>query len=266
MSEMTSVRKVLVVDDDPVIGKSFHRVLSGKGYAVITASDGEEALQKLSAEAYDVVFADIKMPGISGIEVAKRLKASQPWLPVVIVTGYGTEENERRAKDVGVSGFLRKPLTPEMIVDAAEVTLAAPKEEPAEVTEVVAAMPLVADTVEASALGTKEEVKRRSKLADVALFIVAPFIGLAYLFALPFVGLGVLAWSAVKTLMKKRETASPARQSALKRVATLVAAPFIGLAFVIALPVLGLGLLAWFGVRALISFGANVFGKGPERD
>ncbi|MBI2224600.1 MAG: response regulator, partial [Betaproteobacteria bacterium] len=60
---MDAIRKVLVVDDDPVVGKSFHRVLSGKGYAVITARNGEEALNKLRGETYDVVFTDIKMPG-----------------------------------------------------------------------------------------------------------------------------------------------------------------------------------------------------------
>ncbi len=109
---MKTQRKVLVVDDDPVIARSFDRVLSGKGYAVINARDGEEALRKLKDEKYDVVFTDIRMPGMSGIEVAERVKASQPWLPVVIVTGYGTEENQARARAAGVSGFLHKPLSP----------------------------------------------------------------------------------------------------------------------------------------------------------
>jgi CheY-like chemotaxis protein len=96
---MTTSKKLLVVDDDPVVGRSFNRVLSDKGYAVITARNGEEALRKLDEEAYDVVFTDIKMPGMSGLEVAERVKARQPWLPVVIVTGYGTEENEAKAED-----------------------------------------------------------------------------------------------------------------------------------------------------------------------
>jgi len=120
---MTPLKKVLVVDDDPVVGRSFERVLSGKGYAVITARDGEEALHKLDAEAYDVVFTDIRMPGMSGLEVAERVKASQPWLPVVIVTGYGTEENEARAEAAGVTEFLRKPLSPEAIEGSAEKVL-----------------------------------------------------------------------------------------------------------------------------------------------
>src|SRR3989337_4023568 len=100
---MSTLKRILVVDDDPVIGKSFDRVLSGKGYAVITAADGEEALRKLSTETYDVVFTDIKMPGMSGIEVAEHVKASQPWLPVVIVTGYGSAENQARAEPARAS-------------------------------------------------------------------------------------------------------------------------------------------------------------------
>ena len=63
------------------------------------------------------------MPGMTGLEVAERVKASQPWLPVVIVTGYGTDANEARAKAAGVSGFLRKPLSPEMIAGRAEKAL-----------------------------------------------------------------------------------------------------------------------------------------------
>ena len=89
---MDALRKVLVVDDDPVVGRSIGRVLTGKGYAVITAANGEEALAKLRDEKYDVVFTDIKMPGMNGLEVAERVKASQPWLPVVIVTGFGTDD------------------------------------------------------------------------------------------------------------------------------------------------------------------------------
>ncbi len=194
MDSVRVARKVLVVDDDPIIGKSFDRVLSGKGYAVITARDGEEALQKLGSESYDVVFADIKMPGMSGIEVARRLKESQPWLPVVIITGYGTEANEARAKAVGVSGFLRKPLSPEIIADAAETTLACLTEHKA--TEAQAApAPTVAEV--------PEVVKKPSRLLNVALFFSAPFIGLAYLVALPFVGLGVLVWTALRAFKKK---------------------------------------------------------------
>jgi CheY-like chemotaxis protein len=60
---MSALRKVLVVDDDPVVGKSFDRVLSQKGYIVVTAEDAAQALEKMREQEYDVVFTDIRMPG-----------------------------------------------------------------------------------------------------------------------------------------------------------------------------------------------------------
>ena len=220
---MSTLKKILVVDDDPVIGKSFDRVLSGKGYAVITAADGEEALRKLSTETYDVVFTDIRMPGMSGLEVAERVKASQPWLPVVIVTGYGSGDNEARATAAGVAGFLRKPLSPDMIEGTTERALAAPAAAPA---------------APASAAAAAE-----SRVKNVALFFAAPFIGLAYLLAFPVIGFGMLAWIAGKAAMKNDK---------LRPIALLIAAPFITLAFVTIGPIVGLGALVWIGGKALL--------------
>ena len=243
---MDAIRKVLVVDDDPVVGKSFDRVLSGKGYAVITARNGEEALNKLRTESYDVVFTDIKMPGMNGLEVAERVKASQPWLPVVIITGYGTDANEARAKAAGVSGFLRKPLSPEMIEDSAREAVLenAAAAAPAEMS-LAAHVPV---TPVPSQDATPATVATFVK--NIALFIAAPFVGLAYLIAFPFVGLGMLAWMGGRELMKYRA----ARKSAVMvgNVGLFAAAPFIGLAYVIALPFIGLAMLAWMGTRALM--------------
>ena len=230
---MSTPKKILVVDDDPVIGKSFDRVLAGRGYAVITAADGEDALRKLNAETYDLVFTDIRMPGMSGIEVAERVKASQPWLPVVIVTGYGTQYNEERAEAAGVSGFLRKPLSPEMIMGTTEMTLAATAREAAHA---------VADAIETPALAAAEE-KPASKVKNIALFLAAPFVGLAYLLAFPFIGLGMLVWVGGKAVMKNDR---------IRPIACMIAAPFITLAFVTVGPIVGLGMLAWMAGKKIL--------------
>ena len=116
---MTALRKVLVVDDDPVVGTSFKRVLSGKGYIVVSAENGYDALDKLRAEKFDAVFTDLRMPGMDGLQVAEKVREAQPWMPVVIVTGYGSAANEVRARAAGVTEFLRKPLSPDMIEDSA---------------------------------------------------------------------------------------------------------------------------------------------------
>jgi len=234
---MDALRKVLVVDDDPVVGKSFDRVLSGKGYAVITARNGEEALSKLNAEDYDVVFTDIKMPGMSGLEVAERVKASRPWLPVVIVTGYGTDDNEARAEAAGVSGFLLKPLSPEVIEGMTNKAL---HERDATAAASATAEAAVMPAVPAPAAETGG-IARFAK--NVALFFAAPFVGLAYILAFPFVGIGMLAWIGGKALMKNDTLRTPA---------ALIVGPLLGLAFVLALPYVGIALLAWIGGRALL--------------
>jgi CheY-like chemotaxis protein len=231
---MTALRKVLVVDDDPVIGKSFDRVLSGKGYAVITAKDGVEALTKLAAERYDVVYADIKMPGMSGLEVAERVKAARPWTPVVIITGHGTAESEARAKAAGVTAFLHKPLSPATIEGSAEAALAS-LAAPEELTEAPAPEAPVA--------------ARESTLKNVALFFAAPFIGLAYLMAFPFVAGAMLGWLALQAAWKYPLVRTVG--TIAKHAVMLVAVPFVGLAFIVLFPLVGLGALAWFGARSL---------------
>lgn len=239
---MSALRKVLVVDDDPVVGKSFDRVLSARGYAVITAENGQEALNKLSRENYDVVFTDIRMPGMNGLEVAERVKASQPWLPVVIVTGYGSEANEARAEAAGVSGFLHKPLSPAMIELSARKALlerdtATAQKKATEAIAVGAALPPVV-------------AGKESALKNIALFIAAPFVGLAYILAFPFVGLGMIAWMGAKAVAR-RDLPKKIGWIA-KSVGLLIVSPFIGLAYVLLFPFIGLAILAWMGVRALV--------------
>jgi two-component system response regulator FlrC len=188
---MSAIRKVLVVDDDPVVGKSFTRVLSQKGYAVITAESGAQALEKMRNEEYDVVFTDIGMPGMDGLELAEQVKAKRPWMPVVIVTGYGTTANEARARNAGVAAFLSKPLSPEMIEESTLQALQAGVPFDAGVQE---AVPVVA--VRAEAVGAVKNLK------NVALFLSAPFIGLIYAVMLPFVGMGMMVWLGVQALRK----------------------------------------------------------------
>ena len=204
---MSALRKVLVVDDDPVVGQSFNRVLSDKGYIVITAEDGYDALAKLKAEKYDIVFTDLRMPGMNGLEVAEQVKARQPWTPVVIVTGYGSMRSEARARAAGVSDFLHKPLSPEMIEDSTERALH-------QATRVAVLQPVVAEPAAATAHAEPEVAQKHNVLKNMALFLSAPFIGLLYAILLPFVGMGMLAWIGGKALLgqsEAKEAVTPSR-------------------------------------------------------
>ena len=198
---MNAKRHVLVIDDDAVVGRSFDRVLSGKGYDVDTALTGEEGLKDIDARDYDLVFTDIKMPGIDGLEVAERIREKCPWTPVVVITGYGTDENEAKASVLGVSGFVRKPLTPEMIESVTLKALETPQE-----SEEAANEPQVAQ-VEVAAEAAAEELRGWRKAARIAknigLFFAAPFIALGYIIALPLVGFYTFAKLAREAYQKK---------------------------------------------------------------
>ncbi len=181
----TNKLQVLVIDDEAVVGRSFDRVLSEKGYEVSTALSGEEALETINETNFDVVFTDIKMPGMDGLEVTERIKARCPWTPVVVITGYGTDDNEAKASVLGASGFVRKPLTPEMIES---ITLKAVNDAE-KVEEVTQEIPETVEQAEVAVADEAEAPKApNSKLKNVGLFFASPFIALGYVIALPFVG------------------------------------------------------------------------------
>jgi CheY-like chemotaxis protein len=250
---MSALKKVLVVDDDPVVSKSFDRVLARKGYLVVSAENGQEALDKALAENFDAVFTDIKMPGMSGIEVAERMQARQPWTPVVIITGYGSDESQARAEAAGVKGFVRKPLSPEMIETSLDAAIATAVQPAAKMLPQAA----IAAAVDAEA---SRDVSVARFVKNLAMFFAAPFVGLAYIALFPLIGLGMLVGMAVRALYNVTfAESSRARSAALfvKNIALFFAAPFIGLAYVALFPLIGLGMLVgmaartWHGRRAL---------------
>ena len=230
---MTASRKILVVDDDAAVCKSIDRVLTSKGYAVITAESGEEALRKLNEEKYDVVYTDIRMAGMSGLEVAENVKARRPWTPVVIITGYGTGAEEARAEAAGVTEFLHKPLTPEMIEVSARKAVGTPAAEPEAPAEVAA-----------------PAAPKDSTLKNIALFLASPLFGLAYIVAFPIFASFMLAGIALTAARKYGWLGKAGRIA--KHAAMLVAAPFVTLAFVVAFPIIGLVMLAWIGGGAAV--------------
>jgi CheY-like chemotaxis protein len=178
------------------------------------------------------------MPGMSGLEVAEKVRARRPWTPVVIITGYGTDIAEERAKAAGVSKFLHKPLSPAMIEDSARDVLAVP------------AAPVAAAVIAAAPEAPVAEVARAgSMLGNILLFFAAPFIGLAYIAAMPFYGLAVLAFLAGRATAKNETVKAAA--IVLKHVAMVVAAPFVGLAYVVLFPFIGLALLLWMAGKAM---------------
>ncbi len=105
------IPKVLVVDDEAGLVDQLQRFLASKGYAVSTAADGLEALQKVQDERPDVVLLDINLPRMNGLEVLRRVRASDPAVAVIMVSGLSDEATSRRALALGALAYLTKPLS-----------------------------------------------------------------------------------------------------------------------------------------------------------
>ena len=102
--------KILVIDDEKPTLSMFRLFLAAYGYEVQTADSGESGLEKFQALRPDIVFTDIRMPGIDGLEVLDRIRKTDPRCQVIIITGHGDMERAVEALDMGASDFINKPV------------------------------------------------------------------------------------------------------------------------------------------------------------
>ncbi len=103
------VRRLLVVDDEPIVGKRLHQVFTKIGFEIETYTDSATALDAIAERPFDVVVTDLKMEGIDGIEVLKRVRRHNPATQVIIITGYASPDTAELAQQEGVFAFLAKP-------------------------------------------------------------------------------------------------------------------------------------------------------------
>ena len=121
-SRVTAAR-ILVVDDEESIRDLCARVLTRAGYVVATAPSGEDAIVRLEEEAFDLMISDIRMPGISGLEVLEHAKTTFPAIRVVLITGFGTPQTLTRARQSGADRILTKPFNPMELLAAVRESL-----------------------------------------------------------------------------------------------------------------------------------------------
>lgn len=106
-----SAIRVLIVDDEAAIRRAIRPPLAELGFQITEASRGEEALQILRANTFDVVLLDINMPGIGGIETLRRIRTFAPRLPVLMVTVRDGEEEKVEALELGADDYITKPFS-----------------------------------------------------------------------------------------------------------------------------------------------------------
>jgi excisionase family DNA binding protein len=118
--------RILVVDDESSIRDLLAKTLALAEYDVDTAADGRSALERLRLYPYDLLIADLKMPGIDGLNVIREAKRLKSDLPVIIITGYSTETAAIEAVNLGVSGYLTKPFRVPQVLAAAAKAIGEP--------------------------------------------------------------------------------------------------------------------------------------------
>jgi excisionase family DNA binding protein len=113
--------RVLVVDDEASIRDLLSKTLALAEYDVDTAADASTALGRVRASEYDLLIADLRMPGMDGLTLIRQVKRIRAELPVIIITGFSTESSAIEAVNLGVAGYLRKPFrVPEVLAAAAK--------------------------------------------------------------------------------------------------------------------------------------------------
>lgn len=116
--------RILVAEDEPDVREMCLRILRRSGFEVVGARDGQEAVQYAQQSAFDLLLTDIKMPSMGGLDAYRAIRASNPQLAAVVMTGFGTMEMAIEALRLGFSEFVIKPFRPDELNEAIQRALA----------------------------------------------------------------------------------------------------------------------------------------------
>ncbi|MCJ7774188.1 MAG: response regulator [Desulfobacterales bacterium] len=108
--------KILLVDDEEDFVKTLSERINMRNLKSEVALNGEEALKVVKDEVPDVMVLDLKMPGIDGLEVLRRVKKQYPDVQVIILTGHGSEKDEKEARSIGAFDYLNKPIEVDSLI------------------------------------------------------------------------------------------------------------------------------------------------------
>jgi two-component system response regulator AtoC len=122
MTQKPSAR-ILVVDDEPSVGMIFHRILGDAGYEVVSASNGAECLRVLNKGEVQLVFLDLQMPGMDGVQTLKKIRESHLTLPVIIMTAFQTVNSAVETMKLGALDYLIKPLAADKLPSVVQQAL-----------------------------------------------------------------------------------------------------------------------------------------------
>lgn len=108
--------KILVVDDDAIVIKSCRRILESEGFEVLTVSGAEEALEMVRKFDVDLLLIDVKMPKYDGLYLMREIKKELPEVPIIVMSGYPTQETVNEVMKLGANQFVPKPFRPDELM------------------------------------------------------------------------------------------------------------------------------------------------------
>ncbi len=161
-------KSILVVDDEKNIRLTMVQSLEQLEIPVQTAVNGEEALQKLREGRFGLVFLDLKMPGMDGMEVLRQIKDDWPKIRVIIITAYGTIETAVEAMKLGAADFIQKPFSPGEIRELAIQVLAREALDEESAVDYCSLIELAKRHISDRSFATARETARKAIAADPA--------------------------------------------------------------------------------------------------
>lgn len=103
-------KRILVVEDDEEMRSLLKDFFEEDGFEIDSVGNGSEAFRKLSKESFDLIITDIRMPGLTGLDILPGIKKLQPEVSIIVITAFGSEEVRRKALERGATAYLEKPI------------------------------------------------------------------------------------------------------------------------------------------------------------
>ena len=103
-------KRILIVEDDAEMRSLLKDFFEEDGFEIDSVSNGSEAFRKIAREPFDLIITDIRMPGLTGLDILPGIKKLQPEVSIIVITAFGSEEVRRKALERGATAYLEKPI------------------------------------------------------------------------------------------------------------------------------------------------------------
>jgi DNA-binding NtrC family response regulator len=123
MEGKATMKPILVVDDEAIVRESIRDWLKDAGYEVFVAESGEDALKLVNKHDFSVMVLDLRLPGMMGIDVLKKVKALKPSIKSIVITAYPTMLTQEEATKLGAIDYMVKPVSPEKLEELIDETV-----------------------------------------------------------------------------------------------------------------------------------------------